>query len=91
MNINWKVRFNNKLFWLTIVPALLLLAQQILALFGIQFDAETLSGQIAGIINTVFAALAALGVVTDLTTVGVNDSTQAMTYVTPKVSEKTDK
>ena len=32
--INWTVRFKNKSFWLSFVPAVLLLAQVAAALFG---------------------------------------------------------
>lgn len=32
MKINWKVRIKNKMFWLALIPALLLLAQAALRL-----------------------------------------------------------
>ena len=32
--INWKVRLRNKNFWITIIPALLLLAQVVASIFG---------------------------------------------------------
>ena len=37
MKINWTVRLKNKTFWLTAIPALLLLGSQILALFGVSW------------------------------------------------------
>ena len=37
-NINWIVRIKNKNFWLTIIPALLLLVQVVAALFGFTLD-----------------------------------------------------
>lgn len=86
--INWTVRIKNKAFWLAIVPALLLLIQQVCALFGLALDVSGLGAQLTEIINTVFLVLAILGIVTDPTTYGIGDSDQALTYVTPKVSAK---
>jgi phi LC3 family holin len=36
--INWKVRFANKLFWITFIPQVLLVIQLILALIGIKVN-----------------------------------------------------
>ena len=38
MMINWKVRILNKTFWLTLVPALALLIQTFLAVFGVKLE-----------------------------------------------------
>lgn len=84
MNINWIVRIKNKVFWLTLIPAVLLLIQVIAALFGYEWDFVVLNEQLTAIINAVFGVLAILGVVTDPTTAGVTDSKQALTYTTPK-------
>ena len=81
--INWKVRVKNKLFWLAIIPALFLLAQQVLGLCGITFDFTEIQDKVLAIVNTVFELLAILGIVTDLTTSGVGDSTRALTYTKP--------
>lgn len=81
--INWKVRFKNKLFWLAIIPALFMLVQQVLALFGVKIDFTVLQEQILAIVNTIFDLLVILGIVTDLTTEGVSDSVRAMTYTEP--------
>lgn len=90
MKINWTVRFKNKAFWLALIPALLLLAQQTAAVFGITLDLTSLQEQILGIVGTVFTLLALFGVVNDPTTEGVSDSAQAMTYAEPKktIAEK---
>lgn len=82
--INWKVRLKNKTFWLTAVPAVLLLASQVLQLFGVEWDYSGLAEQLTAIVGTSFAILALLGVVNDPTTQGVADSEQAMTYEAPK-------
>lgn len=82
--INWKVRFKNKAFWLAFIPALLLLVQQICALFGVAIDIGGLSAQLVAIVETAFIILALWGVVNDPTTAGAADSALAMTYVEPK-------
>ena len=83
MKINWKVRIKNKTFWVTIVPALLLVVQTIASLFGYAWDFIVLNQQITAVINAVFALLAILGVVNDPTTAGITDSYRAMGYDKP--------
>ena len=82
--INWKVRFANKLFWITFIPQLLLVIQLVLALIGIKVDLGELGNKLVEIVNAVFLVLATLGVVVDPTTSGVEDSDQAMAYKEPK-------
>lgn len=84
MSINWSVRAKNKAFWLALIPALLLLVQQVCALFGVVLEIEGLSAELVNITGTVFAVLSLLGVVNDPTTAGLADSEQAMTYTEPK-------
>ena len=84
MKINWTVRFKNKAFWVALIPALLLLAQQVASVFGFTLDLTTLQEQTLGIVGTVFTLLALFGVVNDPTTAGASDSSQAMTYTEPK-------
>lgn len=84
MSINWKVRIKNKTFWLALIPAVLLLAQQVAGIFGIALDFGGLKDQLVAIVGTVFTLLAILGIVADPTTAGVGDSEQAMTYTEPK-------
>lgn len=82
--LNLKVRVKNKVFWLTFIPALLLVIQVVLAVFGIQWQPEALNEKIVDVINAVFMLLSILGIVTDPTTAGVGDTDQAMTYDVPK-------
>ena len=84
MNINWKVRFANKQFWLSLIPALLLLIQVVAAVFGYALDLGDLGNRLLSVVNALFAVLAILGIVTDPTTTGVGDSDRAMTYDKPK-------
>ena len=88
MKINWKVRVKNKMFWLSVVPAVLLLVQAIAAPFGYKFDFGVLNQQLANIINAVFVVLSILGIVVDPTTHGVNDSTNALNYDQPKKEDE---
>lgn len=82
--MNWTVRLKNKTFWLSLVPAVLLLVQVVAAPFGYEWDFGVLNEQLAAIINAAFAVLAILGIVTDPTTAGVGDSEQALTYTAPR-------
>ena len=84
MSINWKVRVRNKAFWVALIPALLLLVQQVCAVVGVQLDLGDLQAQLVAIVGTVFTLLAILGIVADPTTKGMGDSEQAMGYTEPK-------
>ena len=84
MKINWTVRIKNKAFWVTIIPAVLLLVQQICAMFGVELNIAGVSNQLVSIVGTVFGILSLIGIVNDPTTSGMSDSKQAMTYETPK-------
>ena len=83
MMINWKVRIRNRQFWLSVIPALALVAQAVAAVFGYTIDLTTIVGKLQGVVNAVFALLVILGVVVDPTTAGVNDSIRAMGYSEP--------
>ena len=82
--INWKVRIKNKTFWLSLIPALLLLAQALGAVFGLSLDLSAVGEKLLTVVNTLFAVLTILGVVTDPTTAGVSDSKLALSYDVPK-------
>lgn len=82
--INWKVRFANKTFWLSLVPAVLLLVQVTAAVFGYTLDLGELGNRLAAVVNALFAVLTILGVVSDPTTKGLSDSVRAMGYDEPK-------
>lgn len=88
MNINWSVRFKNKTFWLTLIPACLLLAQVVLVPFGIDFKSDVLNGQLLAIINALFVVLTIIGVISDPTVKGLSDSDRALVYTTPAPNSK---
>lgn len=81
--INWLVRIKNKTFWLSVIPAALLLIQVVAGVFGFTLDLGELGNKLIAVVNAVFALLTILGVVTDPTTSGVSDSDRAMTYNEP--------
>lgn len=82
--INWKVRLKNVNFWLTAIPALLLVLQTLAALFGWQLELGALQEKLLAAVNALFALLAVLGVVNDPTTAGLKDSARAMEYRKPE-------
>ena len=84
MNINWTVRIKNKAFWVALIPAVLLLIQVVAAVFGFTLDLGDLGNKLLDVVNALFSVLVILGIVTDPTTDGVGDSTQALTYTEPK-------
>lgn len=84
MMVNWLVRFKNKNFWISFIPAVLLLVQVIAALVGFELQLGDLGDKLLAVVNALFAVLALLGVVNDPTTAGMSDSTLAMTYDKPK-------
>lgn len=86
--INWKVRLKNKAFWLSIIPAVLLLAQVVAAVFGYSLDVGAVGDKLLAVVNALFVVLAILGVVADPTTAGLSDSRQALTYEAPKQKEE---
>ena len=81
--INWKVRMANKTFWLSLIPAVLLLVQVVASVFGFALDLGELGNKLLEVVNALFAVLAILGVVNDPTTAGVADSQRAMSYEAP--------
>lgn len=86
--INWLVRIKNKVFWLALIPAVLLLAQAVAALLGYQLDLSGLGEKLKTVVEALFAVLAILGIVADPTTEGVSDSKLALTYDEPKKRDK---
>jgi phi LC3 family holin len=86
-NINWKIRVKNVNFWLTIIPATLLLVQVVAAVFGFTLDLGDLGNKLIAVVNAVFGVMAILGVVNDPTTAGLTDSNMAMSYEEPKAKQ----
>lgn len=81
--INWDVRWKNKTFWITIIPAIILLVQAVAGLFGFELELSQLQEKLLVVVNAVFGVLVILGVVVDPTTHGVSDSARALGYKEP--------
>lgn len=82
MKINWKVRFQNPVFLASMIALIVGFVYDALALLGIVPAVEESS--VLALVDTVLKVLAALGILVDPTTRGVNDSVQAMTYSRPR-------
>ena len=82
MNINWKLRFTNKVTLSALIGIVLTSVFQIAQLFGLQLSVS--QEQIIGVVEVVLTILAGLGILVDPTTSGVSDSKQAMEYTEPK-------
>lgn len=81
MNINWKLRFQNKVTLTAIVLAVIALVYQVLGIFGIvpAVSQDTIVQLAGAVINL----LVLLGIVVDPTTEGLSDSQRAMGYEKP--------
>ena len=85
---NWKVRKNNKYFWLTFIPAVIVLITSVLAVFNVNVDLTGISSKLQEVVIAIFAVLGLLGVVNDPTSGdGLGDSQLAMTYTRPGINE----
>ena len=81
MKINWKVRFQNKVWLSSFIALVLSFVYSLLGMLHIYPQiTEAQAGQIA---SQVLMILGLLGVVVDPTTEGVEDSNRAMTYEKP--------
>lgn len=83
MKINWKVRIQNKAFWVGIIPAALILIQAVASVFGFTLDLGDLGNKLLAVVEAAFIVLTILGIVVDPTTAGVTDSARAMGYTKP--------
>ena len=83
MNINWKLRLQNKVTLSAIVMGVIALVYQSLGMFGIVPSIS--QDMVVNWAGMVINILVLIGVVTDPTTNGLNDSAQAMGYSSPKI------
>lgn len=89
--INWKVRIRNKNFWVALIPAIIVLIQAVASVFGVTLDLGDIGNKLLAVINAVFVVLSILGIVTDPTTPGIEDSDRAKEYVIPGESGKIER
>ena len=82
MQINWRVRFQNKTFLTGLISLVVVFIYDLLQLLGIApVVTQSVVMQVA---EGVLTILGMVGVIADPTTAGITDSRQAMTYVEPK-------
>lgn len=82
MNINWKVRFQNKAFLTGLISLVVVFIYDLLQLLGIvPVVTQSVVMQVAEGILTI---LGMVGVIADPTTAGLTDSRQALTYTSPR-------
>ena len=88
--INLKVRVRQKWFWIAIIPAMLLLLDQLWGLFALLGSIQAghlydgpLMEALLSLVGTVFAVLVLVGLPVDTTTEGYGDSARALTYEEP--------
>lgn len=82
MQINWKVRFQNKTFLAGLISLVVVFNYDLLQLLEIT-PAVTQSA-VMQVAEGILTILGMLGVIADPTTAGLSDSKQALTYTSPK-------
>ena len=81
MKINWKVRFQNKVWLGSFFSLIVGFVYSLLALFDV-FPAVT-QNLVVQLLNQVLTFLGLIGVIVDPTTAGLEDSNRAMGYEEP--------
>ena len=87
--INWKVRFKNPVWVSSFFGLLIGFVFNMLALFDIYPSFS--QAQVTVIVSQVLEFLGLIGVMVDPTTVGLSDSSRAMTYDEPWDDKKENK
>ena len=82
MQINWKVRFQNKTFLAGLISLVVVFIYDLLQLLEIT-PAVTQSA-VMQVAEGILTILGMLGVIADPTTAGLTDSRQALTYTSPR-------
>lgn len=93
--LNLKVRLKQKWFWITLIPLIFLLVDQVIQLWtmvqaltiGEMFVADSpVLTLVIEFIGVLFAVLALIGFPVDLTTDGYGDSARALAYTEPAMN-----
>ncbi len=84
--INLSTRTKSKTFWVAIISAVAVFANQITGAFGLDYSAQIEQG--VNIIGSILTLLAGLGIIVDNNTKGIKDSEIVQTdYVKPRDSK----
>ena len=81
MKINWKVRFQNKVWLGSFFSLIVGFVYSMLALFDV--FPEVTQSLVLQLMNQVLTFLGLIGVIVDPTTAGIGDSDRAMSYAEP--------
>ena len=82
MQINWKVRFQNKTFVTGLISLVVVFIYDLLQL--LEIVPTVTQSAVMQVAEGILTILGMVGVIADPTTAGVADSKQAMTYDAPK-------
>ena len=82
MNINWKVRFQNKTFLTGLISLVVVFIYDLLQL--LEIAPVVTQSAVMQVAEGILTILGMVGVIADPTTAGLSDSKQAMTYDVPK-------
>ncbi len=63
MKVDWKARIQSKTFWVSLIALLMVLANQIASMFGV--DVKVYSEQATEITETVLMILALIGIINE--------------------------
>ena len=88
MQMNWKVRFKNKVWLSSFIATIVTFAYTIMGMFDIA--PEITQNVLMNVINGILMMLSLTGVIVDPTTEGISDSNRAMTYEVPYVDPVDD-
>ncbi len=82
MQINWKVRFQNKTFLAGLISLVVVFIYDLLQL--LEIVPTVTQSAVMQVAEGILTILGMVGVIADPTTAGVADSKQALTYTSPK-------
>ena len=82
MNINWRVRFQNKTFLTGLISLVVVFVYDLLQLLGIA--PVVTQSAVMQVAEGILTILGMVGVIADPTTAGLTDSRQALTYTSPR-------
>ena len=90
VKLNMQVRLRSRQFWLGIVGATGTFALSLANAFGLEVYASPWVEAIEGVLAATLTVLTLIGVLTDPTTAGISDSSQALQYVKPRSDDSAD-
>ena len=82
MNINWKIRFQNKTFLTGLISLVVVFIYDLLQLLDIA--PVVTQSAVMQVAEGILTILGMVGVIADPTTAGLTDSRQALTYTSPR-------